>query len=278
MMLLAFTAACSLQKSQETDLASMNVESLNSGVPAVELYYAETRTTYNLSYGRFGRMPVYVEVENLGYHKSVELHYSINGGEWKMANCEYQSSLANNREKWFTQLSLYAYSGDYPIMDIRFALKYTVNGITYWDNNQGRDYFVTTRRMLTGGSYPTFVLGKSSNIKLLNAGYLTNSQGNTIFQAEAVLKNLAYNKNVSLVYTTDGWTNILVKNFSYKSTTAGGDEIWAADFIVSQTIATTPRNINFAVSYDVNGQSYWDNNENRNYNFFLYNQWWHGRD
>ncbi len=274
LLLSVFLAAtgCSVGVDDLDSLSSGNASTLSVNQAPVELYSAECLTVYNLSYGRFGYAYIYVDVANLAYHKNVEIWYSVDGGAWKSAPCEYQESLANNRERWFTSIQLYSYSGDYPTMNIQFALKYTVNGVTYWDNNQGRDYHMTIRRFLTGGSHPTFILGNSAHIRLLNYSYTTNSLGQAVFKSQIVVKNLAYHKNIIFYYSSDAWNKIGAASYSYQSTTAGGEEIWGTEFI----LVNAPSPMEFYVSYDVNGQSYLEDNEGRKYTVFLGNQWWHG--
>ena len=80
---------------------------------------------------------VWVEVENLGYDKEVAIHY-WNRKERKMS---YRQSLNDNREEWYWESG---YSDSERLgkscSAIKFAIRYTVNGETYWDNNGGWDY------------------------------------------------------------------------------------------------------------------------------------------
>lgn len=275
-ILIVLLAGCSVQPPDTADTRTAGNSSYSTS--PVQLWYAETWTTYNLSYGRFGSLYILADVENLAYHKQVELHYSIDGAEWKSAPLEYAKGLDNNRERWSGLISLYQYSHNYPTNDIQFALKYIVNGVSYWDNNLSRDYHITCSRFKDGGAFPTFVLGKSRNIQMLHAAYTTNTAGKMVFTSAAVVKNLAYEKQVSVVYTSDNWKTVQTGAYVYQSTTPGGEEVWRADVVIADSYATAPASIEFAVSYDVSGQSYWDNNDGYNFIFYRYNSWIHGRN
>lgn len=86
-------------------------------------------------------------------------------------------------------------------------------------------------------------------------------------EVEAIVEDLAFDKDVFLHYkTAEGtWTSTAL---SYKGDTGAGKEIWA--YNLTQTITgpyavDEPLNLEFALNYQVNGSSYWDNNDTQNY-------------
>ncbi len=76
-----------------------------------------------------------IKVKNLAYAKKVTLHYKDSlYDRWQDCEAKYEGASNDGYEIWtVTQ----AFVGDY----IQYAIKYEVNGQTYWDNNSGRDYF-----------------------------------------------------------------------------------------------------------------------------------------
>jgi len=78
----------------------------------------------------------YIEVANLGSNKQVSLVYQMDNGEWRELPATYHAPTHDNLEAWFFRTPNYTPSTLRSI-PIRFALKYTVNGVTYWDNNGG---------------------------------------------------------------------------------------------------------------------------------------------
>jgi len=78
-----------------------------------------------------------IKVKNLAYDKKVTLHYYDSYGlsKWTETEATYKYSLDDGYEIWEVSA---VYAGDY----LQFAIEYEVNGQTYWDNNNQKDYFV----------------------------------------------------------------------------------------------------------------------------------------
>jgi len=179
-------------------------------------------------------------VKNLGYQKKVSL-WAEKKGSWSDIFAEYKESLPGGLEKWTIETN---------DKFLKFAVKYQVNGQTYWDNNGGEGYSVPKLSddffVLTGSEFP-IVLGESiyAQHKLL------------VYSA---VQNRSIQKKVGLVYTTDNRKknqNIYANNhFIMKS----GIEVWKFEEPIS-----TSSNIEFALFCEMNGNDYWDNNFDRNY-------------
>lgn len=234
----------------------------------IKLIKAESRSSYYHGFswedGRFE-----AQLANLAYTKDVVVHVKKTDGTWYDYPMSYGYASGNNREVWTAPFSI-SYNGVNSLPDtgpvIEFALKYTVNGVSYWDNNGGANYKVTR----DAGSY----LAPGVNVAL--AGYAASipmSYGELGWGSHVTVRNLAPNKVVKVVYTTDNWATTKTVNATY---TAGswtwgysytpqpntmGFEEW--DFRLPDVgIGST---IKYAVSYTVNGQTYWDNNNGLNY-------------
>lgn len=99
-------------------------------------------------------------VENLGYSKEVVLVWTDN--DWftsQTTNLSYEYTQANGKEVWGIDFTPLGRGDSYYIggwtnyvtgrsqagktgVDIKYALRYTVNGNTYWDSNAGQNYSV----------------------------------------------------------------------------------------------------------------------------------------
>ncbi|MCX7923982.1 MAG: CBM21 domain-containing protein [Clostridia bacterium] len=207
----------------------------------VKLYYAKFKDASSTKFSIYG----YIQVENLAYNKSVVVCYTNGDGVWKEVAAKYTAPASGNYERWYFETSAAAAS------TFQFAVKYVVNGQTYWDNNNGSNY------SLSYYSANRAALGES-NVVLGNA-----NKDNYGLHGNIYLKNIASTKVVKVRYTTDNWVTWNEVNASYLSTAEGGIEVW--NFDVYKPTSTTQATFKFAISYTVNGVTYWDNNFGLNY-------------
>lgn len=181
-----------------------------------------------------------VVVQNLAYQKQVAIWAQL-GTVWKEIEASYVQSLPENREMWIAPAS----NGE-----AQFVAKYTVNGTTHWDSNSGTNYkfpqVFDSFAVLAGKNYQ-IVLGSAS------------LAGATL-HARIGLQNLAYNKVVGIVFTTDNWATVKTAYAQYQSTMSSGMELWDVTAPVGSATEVT-----LALFYQVSGGEYWDNNFWRNY-------------
>jgi hypothetical protein len=211
----------------------------------VRLSYAEMQQLCSSC----GQLVGQVEVKNLAYTKQVALVYSFGDGVWREAAAGYAGPAAGGAETWaFSVTATYGAT-------VRFALRYRVAGQEYWDNNGGADYRI-------GGTAPAFLLG-SAAVKLDRAHYDSSRLGYYV-SGTVVVKNLAYAKEVKVVYSFDDWASAQEAFASYEGEVAnsgGAAERWSWVLPVPP-----PGNaIRFAIAYTVNGVTYWDNNLGQNH-------------
>jgi hypothetical protein len=149
--------------------------------------------------------------------------------------------LPDHRERWRLTTS-------FPVLD--FVIHYTVDGVTYRDDNDGAGYHAP----LVTDDFAV-VLGRSFTVALglarLSGGALT---------AAVALRHLAYEKAVGLVFTTDAWATARIAEAAYHRTVAGGVEVWTARAPVSDV-----RAVELAVYYRALGEEHWDNNFGANF-------------
>lgn len=201
-------------------------------------------------------------VANLAFAKQVYAHVLRRDGVWIDVPLQFKRSLANNREIWEGVFSPPMNS----TYDIRYVLKYQVNGQTYWDNNNGLDHFIqrdSGTRLAAG-------------LNVYDANYRTTVNlgvGGSYLRSWVTLRNLAMAKIVRVHYSTDNWAS---KNIAYGTY---NPNFWAGWYSVAPNpnrygfeewnyelnVGPTATSVQYAIEYVVNGQTYWDNNYGRNY-------------
>ena len=193
-----------------------------------------------------------VRVKNLAYDKQVALFVrDPAGGPWTELGGWFQQQLGTDYELW-SVADFITWQGDY-----EFAVQYTAAGTTYWDNNGGGNYLLHVTKLSaadnTGGLAPAPVQLTSLTASVATAGKIAGT---------VVLQNLAYDKSVNAVYTTDHWTTTQTAAATYGSgPTLDGAETWS--FTIDAP--ATPGSVELAVSYTAAGATYWDSFFGRNY-------------
>jgi hypothetical protein len=137
-------------------------------------------------------------------------------------------------------------------------VEYTVDGVTVWDNNGGSNYVVG----IEGGDgtpESPIALGQD-NLKVSDFSFTAASTGYN-FTGHVVLKNLDYQKQVNVVASEDDWATSENITVAYNGGLPGDLESWQWATYVGSDFTS----IQFAVSYTVDGETYWDNNLGANY-------------
>ncbi|MCX7923983.1 MAG: CBM21 domain-containing protein [Clostridia bacterium] len=214
----------------------------------VKLYYATlkaegTNTPPYVTYYTKG----HISIQNLGTNKKVTVSCNYGTG-WTTVPATYVRTASDGYEAWYFETPK---SASYATCS--FAIKYEVNGATYWDNNGGSNY------NLSNANNQKYVMQKS-NVVLDNSQKYINSTGATVFEGSVAVKNLAYTKVVKVRYTTDNWVTYKEVSASYGSSVQYNTELWR--FSTTVPAGTT---IKYAISYTVNGVTYWDNNFGADY-------------
>lgn len=243
-----------------------------AAVPAlgnVQLIKAETYTTSHYGY-YMEHLIAIVKVKNVAYDKQVRIWGKTEAGHWAASrNGVYVGPAEDGWEIWRIDGSTTVYSSvTNPkwANPRQFAIKYEADGQTWWDNNQGSDYSM--------GLQDGEMLGNNINVlSLYGRGYYNDYAGVTVFYGQVLVRNLAYDKQVTIVYSTDGWNTVHTAacNFvashwypygsSVRYPNVHGCERWG----FSVDLPAGVSNIEYVVSYDVNGSTWWDNNRGRNY-------------
>lgn len=200
-------------------------------------------------------------VSNLAYSKAVYAHLAQPDGSWIDVPLRYNRSISGNREVWRAAYQP-AINTTY---DPEFVLKYVVNGQTYWDNNAGQNYTIARDsgfRLAAGvnvynGNYaPQVTIGLNSSSLY---GYVT-------------VRNLGPTKAVRIHYSTNNWATTRIVSAAYSSaywlgsySTASNPNQYGFEEWSFRLNIGTANQVDYAIEYVVNGQTYWDNNEGLNY-------------
>ena len=167
LIMVMVLSSCSFNAIADTDAEVANEASLTaiensmvSSGTALQLANASTRVINLGSAVAIGVLDGEIELENIAYHKDVVIRYTVDGVNWQDKNAYYKESLADNREIWGFSVTLgeTSYnSGNYSGYNCEFAVKYTVNNQTYWDNNGGYGINYKISSEGVGAIYPTTI-------------------------------------------------------------------------------------------------------------------------
>ncbi|QUH30305.1 carbohydrate-binding protein [Vallitalea guaymasensis] len=226
----------------------------------VQLYSAKILPTY----GNIGNMVGYystgkIYIKDLGANKNVTIHYTYDDTNWLDQPASYQKTLEDGSEVWTFKTPEQSYTPTHQVeYNCKFAVKYEVDGNTYWDNNNGDNYFLQDTTMIYDAP---FVLSKS--VVMLDKDISTpHSLWGFIF-----LKNLAYDKKVIVRYTTDNWATYHDLNAHYNWKYDNDIELWSFDTMHDNSPFPVNSSGEYAIGYTVDGVTYWDNNFGDNYSF-----------
>jgi maltose 6'-phosphate phosphatase len=205
-----------------------------------------------------------LSVENLGYGKQVDVVWAGEDGIWQVLPARYVCKRGDSQELWQAQVKRNRTARKNLPGAVRFALRLRVNGEEYWDNNQGWNY-----------DSPA-----DSGIKLARDCFLAiTDMPNKLGEEQKLLPitiatgHLLRAEKVSIHWTTDHWHHSqitpCVSSGSYWQKSAGsaatnpgadGVRVWTTRLKIGHAFK-----IHFCLSYEVNGQTYWDNNGGSNY-------------
>jgi len=219
----------------------------------VQLLYADSGSapTGTGSFSYFANFNVLVQ--NLAFAKQVRiLAHDFTG--WNFHPCSFASFAPENTELWAAHVGS-------PAID-QFVVEYQVQDQTFWDNNGLANYLLDVAASQTDGIGSVAL---NPFVQLLSAG----TDGSGRLSVDVLVKNLAFAKQVGIVFTTDAWaTNQLATGFFRDNFAPFGNpnqpnaELWNIAPIVG-----LGAHGQFAVFYEVNGTTFWDNNQNANYPF-----------
>jgi Carbohydrate/starch-binding module (family 21) len=199
-----------------------------------------------------------VEVFNVTPNKLITVHQQLSNGQWEDFNLTYNLTTSTGTEIWKGSFVESQHAPVYKFGE-EIAVKYEVNGQTYWDNNNGANYKLTNM----GNNSSSVFMNNEFNILGVTNYLSSDIYGNSNLYLIVDVRNIAFAKEVKIVYTTNNWTTTNTKAFLYNPAENTGRnpdfERWSIEFQIPAKTVT------YALSYKVNGQTYWDNNFGKNY-------------
>lgn len=187
-------------------------------------------------------MTTVIEVKNLAYAKQVGVRYRNSQGYWVSAPAQYWMQSSSGKELWNAVL---------PEPSDAYAIYYSVNGMTYWDNNGGRNYS-------NARSGPDEVLGAPWAI-----GDPTGAWSAGTLYGDVTVRNVSPAKEVRIVYTDDNWATRKVGFARYSRTLPSGFEVWT--YALPTRASVDPRQVRLAYYVEWSGGNAWDNNFGHDY-------------
>ena len=199
-----------------------------------------------------------VEIKNLSFQKNVVVQQSLKSGLWVSIPLHFKMQKDTSFEVWRGEYIL-------PANDFNdeFVIAYEVDGTTYYDNNNGKNYSLFQE----DGAY------LNPEIKVLADLEFTRFSGNYFnVNADAVFSNNS-SVNVEVVYTTDQWVTTQTASLSFQpyfrtgyrnylvSPNAFNIAKWETSIFFKEKVNT----VEFALVYRNDGIEYWDNNFGKNY-------------
>lgn len=194
----------------------------------------------------------WLAVENLTYHKQVEIFWAGADGVWQVLAAEFRSRHGDNQEYWHAHLSLSGRSGLTLPGSIKFAARVTANDIEHWDNNEGRNHF----------------LHSAAGIVLFNDQPLQNLTLQTVLDDDkhfqplkiAVASHLRAER-LEILYSHDNWRSSHRLHCKHsRSSKLAASQIWTARLDIAPAFA-----VQYCICAYVGEQRIWDNNGGLNY-------------
>ncbi|MGD0475364.1 MAG: hypothetical protein ABSB70_19425 [Candidatus Velthaea sp.] len=222
---------------------------------AVELLRAEASVARSETGSSRYSSNFLVLVQNLAFAKYVGIWgHDVSTDTWNFHPCSYSRSVPHNAEIWEASVG--------SLID-RFGVGYQDLADLYLDTNGGHYYRLDTR--VAEGTFGLGTAVINRNVLGLTWGV---DAGGTL-AVNLLVKNIGFEKQVAIVYTTDGWLTLQNAFGSYLQSLAPvrlphqpNAELWE---IVAPVGAGESGQ--FAAFLTVAGTTYWDNNFGLNYSF-----------
>lgn len=239
---------------------------MDSTILPVRLKYASSQFSDTINGVNLKNTYAKVKLQTIGFQRNVIFFYKKSEGIWDGE-----------------PLVLDANYGDYELyiakhipLTEEFAIKSTVDGISYWDNNNGNNYHLLTSRVhnIMGGNV---VLNKAIAKTEPEIGVELENKKSWVEGEIYVTKKGCYYKNIGVRFSADNgitWENVEA-SYEHPVTESFSIDVALGELEVELWKFKTPAcNFNqaadifrFAVYYHnlETNESYWDNNFEQDY-------------
>ena len=199
-------------------------------------------------------------VQNIGFTKDVALHYKRTNSNWAEVPMSWKSNFGDY-DVFFASV---------PRLVEQFVLRYTIAGIIFWDNDDGRNYQFGGRAVVVGGNV-------SLNKAIARQG--TESGGGFVFETswiegEIYVNNLSPVKEVGIRLSSDAGATWEEVSATFAGPAAGSGAAFDSSTAELWKFKSPEREFNpvanqfrFAVYYRnlPTGEVFWDNNFGQDY-------------
>ncbi|WP_299894864.1 carbohydrate-binding protein [uncultured Aquimarina sp.] len=261
--------SCSQDDFMENSEASINSSEVSAkNLDPVQLVKAWTVYSSYRGFQSYTRNFT-VEVENLAYAKNVSIYHQRVDGSWDEIPLAYDQSIEDGQKELWTATYTHGGFAIDRIYADEFVVRYEVNGTVYWDNNNGANYAMSR---MEGWFFADPELNVNVDTNYTSLSYFPNGNTNS-FNITVDVRNLAPDKEVGVVYTSDNWQTQEYLPLTYRQFWSNGPlftvqspnnfgiERWQGYAALDPSI----NEVEYAVVYKVNGNEYWDNNYGNNY-------------
>ncbi len=199
------------------------------------------------------------KVKNIAFAKDVAIHYAQSDGTWVERALIWQKN--------FGAYDAFSRS-DNTFVTTQFVIRYSVDGQTIWDNNDGANYHIHEVRPNTVGG--NVILNKATARRGSQAG------GGFVFttswvEGDIFVNNLSFNKRVGIRLSANGWASFQDTNASFNGTVPVAEglsqvEVWKFKTPELNLDDSGP-DFRLAVFYNDldTGEWFWDNNFGQDY-------------
>lgn len=197
----------------------------------VSMYTSLSKYTYHSTPSN----TIFLKVKNIAYEKKVTIHYSSYNG-WVDEPARYVKSLGDGYEIWEATVGVMG--------GFEYAIKYEVDGKTFWDNNWNN----------------------YNNGDLIGVGY-SSVLPLVITSNNTATTQIAFNKSsniedVKVFYSEENWVTTNEKDMVYNSTYSSYKNY---DYYNTDIYLGSIENLQYKISYNINGVNYIDDNFGRCY-------------
>ena len=230
-------------------ICSFNIQAADDD--NVDLYYSNINSVYDHGVLQGWNIQGKIAVKNLAYQKNVVVHYTYDDETWNDVSASYEKTSNDGYEIWTFETPMQPSNKYYYRYNCKFAIKYEVNGQTYWDNNGTKDYSFKGLNLPNKQDYQ---LNKCQML-VDRCYYRCGLNGTIMFQ------DFNPDKEVTVRYTTDNWK-------TYKDIKAYKHPLYKPYKNMETWIFRIPERADkyeFAIMCELNGNTFWDNNFDKNY-------------
>lgn len=191
-----------------------------------------------------------LRVRNDAYDKQVGVLWTDDG--WatvKTATAVYEEPLGDGWEQWGVDVTVGQMASYQAPREIEVAAFATMAGNAYWD--PGNNYYIYNK------------VDAETPVRRLSSEVHMEPGKGVVMTGRVRVFDLAYNKEVAVRYSTDGWATWDEVEATWVS---GDDWGFRAEHVADEPL---PDGVEYAVRYSVDGQEYWDNSGGANFRHTL---------